>query len=116
MSKSEPKNFRGHSVHRHTRSAEPHEDGDEVSVAVALRYDGTGAPRVAAKGRNDIAQRILAIAEEHGLPLYKDAELTGLLAQVELGDEVPSELYVAVAQVLAFAYFVSGKYTDGQTA
>ena len=80
-----------------------------VPLAVALSYDGAGAPRVVAKGAGDIAEQILATAREHGVPLQPDAELARLLAQLELGEEIPRALYVAVAQVLAFAWFVTGK-------
>jgi len=72
--------------------------------AVALRYDGRAAPRVTAKGQGRLAERILALAAEHHIPLHQDPALLALLAQVELGDEIPPELYVAVSRVLAFAY------------
>lgn len=78
-------------------------------TAVALHYDGAGAPRVTAKGRGETARRIVEIAGDHGVPLQRDDELAGFLAQVPLGDDIPRELYVAVAQVLVFAYEVSGK-------
>jgi flagellar biosynthesis protein len=77
--------------------------------AVALRYDGKRAPTVIAKGTGDIARQILAIAEEHGIPLHEDSELVALLSRLDLGEEIPANLYRAVAQVIAFAYFVSGK-------
>ncbi|MDZ7754155.1 MAG: EscU/YscU/HrcU family type III secretion system export apparatus switch protein [Gammaproteobacteria bacterium] len=77
--------------------------------AVALQYDGRAAPRVTAKGRGKVAEHILELAAEAGVPVQEDPELTLLLAQVELGDEVPRELYVAVAQVIAFAYRLSGR-------
>jgi flagellar biosynthesis protein len=80
-----------------------------VPIAVALTYDGQGAPRVVAKGNGDVADRILATAREHGVPLQPDTELVRLLAQLELGDEIPRALYVAVAHVLAFAWAVTGK-------
>lgn len=79
------------------------------STAVALRYDGTSAPRVTARGRGEVADRILAIAREHQIPVREDPNLVQLLALVELGDEVPAELYRAVAEVIAFAYRLSGK-------
>ena len=82
-------------------------------LAVALRYEGTGAPRVVAKGRGEVAEHILAVAREHGVPLQPDAELAGLLAQLDLGAEVPRALYVAVAEVLAFAFHLSGKVPAG---
>lgn len=77
--------------------------------AVALRYEGRGAPRVTAKGEGSVAERILALAQEHDIPLHEDAELVGLLARLDLGDEIPASLYIAVAEVLAFAYRLSGK-------
>ena len=84
-------------------------DSGRRKAAVALRWDADGAPRVTAKGRHEIAQRILELACEHDVPIREDHELTELLALVELGDEIPPELYVAVAQVIAFAYRLSGK-------
>lgn len=78
-------------------------------IAVALQYDGKNAPKVTAKGEGFTAQEILAIAEKHGVPLQTEPELARILAQVPLGDEIPQELYVAVAEVIAFAYFLSGK-------
>lgn len=77
--------------------------------AVALRYEGKGAPRVTAKGRGLTAERILALAEEHNIPLREDPDLVYLLSQLDLGDEIPATLYVAVAEVIAFAYRLSGK-------
>ena len=78
-------------------------------TAVALHYGGRGAPRVTAKGKGIIADEILALAREHRIPLREDAALAGLLARIELGDEIPEKLYVAVAEVIAFAYRLSGK-------
>jgi flagellar biosynthesis protein len=82
---------------------------EPAPVAVALAYDGQGAPRVVAKGSGEIADKILATAREHGVPLQPDAELVRLLAQLDLGEEIPRALYVAVAHVLAFAWAVTGK-------
>ena len=78
-------------------------------IAVALQYDGQNAPKVTAKGEGFTAQQILAIAEKHGVPLQNEPELARILAQVPLGDEIPQQLYVAVAEVIAFAYFIAGK-------
>ena len=85
------------------------------AAAVALRYDGTGAPRVSAKGRGDVADRILSIAREHGIPVRQDRDLVRILALVDLGEEVPPDLYRAVAEVLAFAYRLSGKGLPART-
>lgn len=84
-------------------------DRTRQPLAVALQYDGSSAPRVTAKGRDQVAEQILALAREHQVPLQENAELARLLAQVELGDEIPEPLYLAVAQVIAFAYYLSGK-------
>lgn len=77
--------------------------------AVALRYDGTSAPRVTAKGEGYIAKQIIATAKEHGIPLEQNEELTALLSSVRMNQEIPRELYTAVAQILAFLYYVDGK-------
>lgn len=81
--------------------------------AVALRYDGVNAPRVTATGRGTLAEEIIALAREHGVPLQEDSELVELLAQLELDDEIPRELYIAVAEVIAFAYLVTGRFPAG---
>lgn len=81
-------------------------------IAVALKYDGKNAPKVTAKGSGITAEQILALAEQHGIPLQTEPELVKVLAQIPLGDEIPNELYTAVAEVLAFAYFLSGKTPD----
>ncbi len=76
----------------------------EPEQAVALRYEGRGAPRVTAKGHGPVAQNIVEIARENGIPLYEDAELARFLGRVELEEEIPVVLYRAVAEVIAFAY------------
>lgn len=87
--------------------------------AVALRYEGKGAPRVVAKGSGEVAKQILALAEAHDIPLHEDRELVLLLSRIELGREIPEGLYLAVAQILAFIYSLSGKHitpSDAPTA
>lgn len=79
------------------------------SLAVALHYNGNGAPRVVAKGGGVVADRIIETAKEHKIPLQEDGALAASLARLDLGTEVPRELYVAVAHVLAFAWGVAGK-------
>lgn len=78
-------------------------------LAVALKYDGTSAPRIVAKGHGETAGRIIATAEDHQVPLHHDPQLAKVLSRVPLGEEIPRELYVAVAEVIAFAYWLSGK-------
>jgi len=84
-------------------------------IAIALQYDGKNAPKVTAKGEGFTAQQILTIAEKHGVPLQNEPELARILAQVPLGEEIPQQLYIAVAEVIAFAYFISGKTPDSES-
>jgi len=72
--------------------------------AAALRYEGHGTPKVVASGRGKIAEKILEAAREAGVPIREDAALAEALAGLELGSEVPQELWVAVAEALAWAY------------
>ncbi len=74
-----------------------------LKTAVALEYDGQNAPRVTAKGKGPVAEEILALALQHHIPLRDQPELVKLLSKVDLGDEIPRTLYVAVAEVIAFA-------------
>jgi flagellar biosynthesis protein len=79
---------------------------DKTPKAVALRYDKDKdhAPKVIAKGRGEIAEKILEIAKAHNLPLYEDKNLVQILEALELETAIPPELYRAVAEVLAFIY------------
>ena len=85
-------------------------DFPSMPRAVALHYDGKRAPTVIAKGSGEIARQILAMAEKHNIPLREDPELLGLLAKLDLGQEIPENLYLAIAQIIAFAYYLSGKH------
>jgi len=79
--------------------------------AVALQWDGKAAPKVTAKGEGDLAEQILKIARQHDIPIQEDNEiLVTALAQIDLGDEIPESLYLAVAQIIAFAYYLSDKH------
>lgn len=82
------------------------------SKSAALAYSGVGAPRLVAKGEGELARRIVATAREHGVPLVQDTQLTELLCQLPLGDEIPPKLYVAVAEVLAFVYRLAASIDD----
>ena len=82
----------------------------QQTIAVALEYDGYSAPKVSASGVGIIAEEILKIASEHGVPLQKDNELVSVLAELGLGDEIPENLYRVIAEVIAFAYILTGKF------
>lgn len=83
------------------------------SLAVALQYDGETAPKVTAKGTNEIAEQIIALAKKHDIPLTENKELVTLLSSLELGEEIPEALYLAVAEIIAFAYILKGKVPAG---
>jgi flagellar biosynthesis protein len=78
-------------------------------IAVALHYDRTGAPRVVAKGRGSIGDKIIEVAKANNIPIEENEVLAGALSNVELGDEIPAELYKAVAEVLIFVLRLSGR-------
>ncbi len=84
---------------------------DKSPKAVALKYDDkkNKAPRVIAKGRGEIAEKIIEVAKAHNVPLVEDKNLVQLLEALELETEIPPELYRAVAEVLAFIYRLNGK-------
>lgn len=86
--------------------------GFEVKVmkrrrAAALEYNresSESAPRIIAVGEGHIAERIITLAREEGIPVYEDVEIVAKLVRMPLGSEIPSELYQAVAKVLALIY------------
>ena len=82
-------------------------------LAIALEYDGVNTPTVSAKGIGEIAEKIIALAKEQNIPLHEDKGLVEILAKIKLGDEIPENLYRAVAEVIAFAYILTGKFPQG---
>ena len=78
---------------------------DAQKSAVALAYSQTdAAPRVVAKGRGLIAEQIITRAREHGVYVHESPELVSLLLQVDLDQRIPPQLYIAVAELLAWIY------------
>jgi flagellar biosynthesis protein len=84
---------------------------DTRSLAVALHYEKQegGAPRVVASGRGAIGDKIIETAKAHGVPVENNPGLAVALADVEIGEEIPTELYKAVAEVLLFILRMSGR-------
>lgn len=81
--------------------------------AVAIKYDEkTEAPRVIAKGYGNIADKIIETAKMHDLYVHESPELVNLLMQVDLDQQIPPELYVAIAELLAWLYHLEGKDTE----
>ncbi|MCS7234176.1 MAG: FlhB-like flagellar biosynthesis protein [Synergistetes bacterium] len=83
---------------------------EDLKKAAALKYDEEKdkAPKVVASGRGKIAEKIIEIAKEYDIPIYEDPDLVELLLKVDIGEEIPPELYKAVAEVLAFIYRLRG--------
>lgn len=80
--------------------------------ATALRYEGKQAPTVVAKGHGELADDIIALAKEHGVLIHQDDELNKLLNQLQLGEQIPEQLYVVIAELIAFSYVLQGKFPD----
>lgn len=80
--------------------------------AIALEYDGKQAPTVIATGHNELATQILMRATDENIPIHRDNELALLLEHLDPGDHVPEALYVVIAEILTFAYRLSGKHKD----
>ena len=91
---------------------EPDRERDKdgrTPLAIALSYDGAGIPSVAASGRGAVAEQILSLAFASGVRVREDADLAQLLSLVDIGDEIPVEAFVAVAEVLAYVYRMNGQ-------
>ena len=85
-------------------------------IAVALAYgNNQGAPKVVAKGRGLIAQAIIERAKQHGIFVHESEDMVGLLMKVELDQEIPVQLYLAVAELLAWLYRLEHKDTPAIT-
>lgn len=81
-------------------------NSEEISKAVALKYepDKEIAPKVIAKGRGEIAERIKEIAIQENIPIYEDKLLVEFLEKIEINYEIPEFLYEVIAEILAFVY------------
>lgn len=90
----------------HTREGALQKDSDtRWKKAVALKYqDKSRAPLVSAKGQGHVAEAIIDKAREHGVAIHEDPDLVVALSALEIDQEIPEELYQAVAEVLAFLY------------
>ncbi len=89
---------------------------DRRKAAAALRYkrEEDAAPRLTAAGRGEVAERILALAREAGIPIHEDPSLVEILCRLDLGTEIPAELYKVVAEVLAFVYRMDRQWKEDQ--
>lgn len=82
------------------------EKKQERILAASIKYDSAGdsAPKVTASGRGIVAEKIIAIAQDNGIPIKNDPDLIQVLSKLKVGSEIPVELYRAVAEILAFVY------------
>lgn len=78
------------------------------SLAVALKYEKPNAPRVTAIGRGEVARRIIALAQASSVPIAENPGLAAALSRLEIEQEIPENLYRAVAEVLTYILRVSG--------
>ncbi len=86
----------------------------ETIIAAALKYDSRkdAAPKVVAKGRGAIAEKIIELAGKNGIPLRSDPALVQILSKLDIDEQIPVELYRAVSEILAFVYSANNRYRD----
>ena len=86
----------------------------ETTIAAALKYDGDKdiAPKVVAKGRGAIAEKIIELARKNNIPLKSDPALVQILSKLDIDEQIPVELYRAVAEILAFVYSANNRYRE----
>lgn len=87
-----------------------------VDTAVALNYDQVSAPKITASGTDEVAQEMVRLAKEHGVHLHNDPVLSRMLSTLDIGTEIPRELYELIAEIIAFAYYLQGKVPDNWEA
>jgi flagellar biosynthesis protein len=87
---------------------------DKISEAAALHYDPdeSGSPKLVALGKGEVAEKIIAKAKEHNIPVVQDKNLAHTLNQLNIGDEIPPELYEVVAEILAFVSSLDRSYRE----
>jgi flagellar biosynthesis protein len=79
--------------------------------ALAVHYDkaADSAPKIVAKGKGAIAEKIIDLAKQNNIPLYEDPDLIEVLSKLDLGAEIPPELYKLIAEVLVYVYKSNNK-------
>jgi flagellar biosynthesis protein len=87
--------------------------------ATALKYtnsqgnkNASGAPKVIAKGSGTLADEIVALAEQHGIFIHQDEHLSQILSQLDLGQEIPENMYTVIAELIAFSYLLQNKFPN----
>ena len=87
-----------------------------MKMAAAIKYDSdkNAAPAITASGKGTIAEKIIALAHEQGIPIKNDPDLIQVLSKLKVGSEIPVELYRAVAEILAFVYSLNENQRPGK--
>jgi flagellar biosynthesis protein len=85
------------------------ENKQDKAVALKYRSRSDNAPKVVARGKGKVAQKIIDIAKENNIHIHDDPDLVEALAQLDLNDEIPSDLYMVVSELLAFVYSLNRK-------
>ncbi len=88
------------------------EQDKKTRRAVGIKYDQQEAPKLVAKGFGDLADEIVALARENGVLVHEDEYLSEFLTRLDLGQEIPPELYFVIAELIAFSYVLQGKFPD----
>jgi flagellar biosynthesis protein len=86
------------------------------TIAAAIKYDDKrdAAPKLTAKGRGSIAEKIIKLAMEHNIPIREDPALVQILSRLDIDEQIPPEIYKAIAEILAFVYSVNEQYREKQ--
>ncbi|MFT5789530.1 MAG: flagellar biosynthesis protein [Shewanella sp.] len=88
------------------------DDSKKIQQAVALSFDGKSAPKITATGKDLVAEEMILLAKDAGIHIHQDPHLSEFLQLLELGDEVPKELYLLIAELIAFVYMLEGKFPE----
>ncbi|EWH12205.1 FlhB domain-containing protein [Catenovulum agarivorans DS-2] len=81
---------------------------NDEKKAVALTYDAPNTPKVTAKGFDELAQSIIQQAQEAGVMVHEDIELANYLAKLDVGSEIPEDVYIIIAEIIAWSYLLKG--------
>ena len=83
---------------------------------VSLKYKkgNDSAPKITAKGKGWVAEKIIKMAHENNIPIREDRDLLNLLSEIDVGQEVPESLYKVVAELLAWVYKLNQDYQESQ--
>ncbi|MDA3876316.1 MAG: EscU/YscU/HrcU family type III secretion system export apparatus switch protein [Halothiobacillus sp.] len=95
-----------------SRRTPPKPGAPNKTRAIALKYDGNDLPQVVASGQGLVAAQIIDRAQNADIPLREDPALAQALSQLDLGEHIPEALFRAVAEVLSYALYVSGKHEE----